>query len=478
MVLAMTPRGNKGLPLKKRLAVLLVAAAWMGVFHYTLFTRDTFEERKIKVNGFKPNRNYKDNGYALSFMVTVKTSVVEKPDGYSVESVDRILSKYESDKVSSDTEVSKKHPNVIVIMNEAFSDLNVITPVKTNKDPMPFIRSLKKNTIRGTMHTSVFGGSTADTEFEFQTGDTMDFMPFHSVPYNNMIKAKTPSITWNLKDSGYEGNIAFHPGMKDSYNRNNVHPKLGFDEFVYYDKLKNPDKVRNYVSDASDFAYVRQRYEAYRDTGSDAPWYMFNVTIQNHAGFSLSTGKVDSGIGMTDPEQREEQATQYLNLVKKSDDAYRALIGYFSKVKEPTIIITFGDHQPDLGTTFYGKLQSQVKGKSDLELMELKRQVPFLIWANYDIESKENVQISANYLHAYAMQQTGGPMTAYDKYLMDLRKELPSITAIAYMDKDHNMYDPDAKSKYSKLLTDYQKVQYNSLVDYKNRLNKYFFLKK
>ncbi|MDD6154148.1 MAG: LTA synthase family protein [Eubacteriales bacterium] len=478
MIMALIPRGNKGLSLKKRLAVLLAACVWVGVFHYTFFTSDIIEDHNIKVSGFKPKFSYKKNGYALLFAVTIKTSFIEKPDDYSPEAVDKIMSGYESDKAKGKLKVSEKNPNVIVIMNEAFSDLNTIGPVSTNKDFMPYLHSLKENTIKGTMHTSIFGGSTADTEFEFLTGNTMEFLPFHSVPYNNMVKDNKPSLTWNLLQDGYAGGISFHPGMKDSYNRANTYPKLGFKEFVYYDKLKEPEKIRDYVSDSCDFRYIRKRYEQYETTGNTAPWYLFNVTIQNHSGFKLATGKVESGIRITDNAQMQEEAQQYLNLVKKSDDAYKELFEYFKTVDEPTVIITFGDHQPRVENEFYDVLMTGRKDQSSLERGESKYQVPFFIWANYDIGSKDGVQISANYLHAYAMQQIGGPMTAYDKYLMNLRKELPSITAIAYMDKDHNMYDSDAKSKYSKLLNDYQKVQYNSLVDYKNRLNKYFFLQK
>lgn len=145
-------------------------------------------------------------------------------------------------------------------------------------------------------------------------------------------------------------------------------------------------------------------------------------------------------------------------------------------MEEPTVIVTFGDHQPRVESAFYHALQDGRKGESKLELAESKYRVPFIIWANYDIKSQQNIQISANYLHAYLMQQTGGAMTAYDKYLMNLRKKIPEVTEIAYMDQDDKLYEND--TKYARLLDDYQKVQYNAFVDKKNRLNQYFFLRK
>ena len=62
------------------------------------------------------------------------------------------------------------YPNIIVVMDEAFSDLSVLGDFDTNTDYMPFVHSLEKgneNTITGYLNTSVCGGNTADTEFEF-----------------------------------------------------------------------------------------------------------------------------------------------------------------------------------------------------------------------------------------------------------------------------------------------------------------------
>ena len=47
---------------------------------------------------------------------------------------------------------------------------------------------------------------------------------------------------------------------------------------------------------------------------------------------------------------------QYLALMRKSDDALKELIDYYSQVKEPTMIVLFGDHQGKLTTAFYEQL--------------------------------------------------------------------------------------------------------------------------
>lgn len=40
--------------------------------------------------------------------------------------------------------------NLIVIMNESFSDLTETFGLETNEDPMPFLHGLTENTVKGT----------------------------------------------------------------------------------------------------------------------------------------------------------------------------------------------------------------------------------------------------------------------------------------------------------------------------------------
>jgi hypothetical protein len=476
--LTLSLKQYKGLPLKRRLAVLALLAVWGFTFNYVIFQSDILEKNKIEVSGFKPKLNYKDNGYALSFLVTVRTSFVDKPDNYSKVAVAEITKNYKSDKIVKVRKATRKTPNIICIMDEAYSDLRAVGNFQTSSEYMPFYNSLKENTIKGTMHTSIFGGSTADTEFEYLTGFSMDFLPFHSVPYTNMVKSKTPSLAWDLRARGYGGNIAFHPGMVNSYNRYNVYPLLGFQKHLSIDDMKNPEKIRSYVSDEADFTRVEQEYEKYKQSGQQAPFNMFNVTIQNHSDYKISNGVVKTSLTISDDSVREEEAEQYLNLIKLTDDALQGLIEYFQNVDEPTVIVLFGDHQPRVGSSFYESLYGKSDDELTLEETDRKYQVPFMIWANYNIKSKENVEISANYLSSYLLQQTGGQMTGYNKYLMNLYKKLPVITAIDYQDRAGNVYSPKQKSKYSKLLRQYQKVQYNGFIDKKNMVDDFFYLTK
>lgn len=83
--------------------------------------------------------------------------------------------------------------NLIVIMNESFSDLTETFGLETNEDPMPFLHGLTENTVKGTAYSSVFGGTTANSEFEFLTGNTMAFLPDGTVPFQMYVTPGMPN---------------------------------------------------------------------------------------------------------------------------------------------------------------------------------------------------------------------------------------------------------------------------------------------
>ena len=466
--------GHPGLPLKRRLLPLAGMIAWAGIFYYSIFVYDT----GIRISGFKARTAYEAHGSALSFAYTVKNSFIRKPSGYTVDEVEKITGSYTSDSAVTAVKATKATPNIIIVMNESFTDFAALGEMKTNVDYMPFYHSLSEDTIKGWMDSSVFGGATADTEFECLTSFSMRFLPLNSIPYNSHIKGEMPSLTRSLKAMGYGGNIAFHPGMRDSYNRENIYPLLGFDKHIAVEDLpENAEKIRAYTSDSYDYKVVEKEYEKLRSDGSKAPFFMFNVTIQNHGGYQLSKGLVDSGVDILEADKKKEDAVQFVNLMKESDKALEELIKYFSDVEEPTVVILFGDHQPKVDLGFYSSFNSQNAGLSAIEAGSKRYLTPFMMWCNYDIKEESGIELSANYIAPYILDKLGAPLTAYDKYLLDLRKSLPVITANCYKDSEGVVYDPEESSKWDDKLNEYAILQYNGLVDLKHRQEDFFRLK-
>ena len=402
--------------LQVRLGTLLVSVLVTCLFVNTLQKEDFQTKHYLYPFLFTPAYMTKVNGMAVTFAMDLAYVAVERPAGYDADEAKETLAKYETKTTETDTQ---DLPNIIVIMDEAFSDLKVLGPLETNEDYMPFMHRMQqgeKNTVTGYVQTSVCGGNTADSEFEFLTGNTMAFLPNGSIPYQQYIKSRTPSLAGYLKSLGY-ATYAQHPYQASGWNRDKVYPLLGFDNLDFMEDYRDVSYVRNYISDASDMEHIIETYE--KNKASGKPAFIFNVTMQNHGGYT------DTYMNLTNDIQSQyasEPLNQYLTLIHKTDQALENLIDYFSKVDDRTIIVFFGDHQPN------DTVASVVENGAQAETQK-RYLVPYLVWSNYGIEGAKDKNTSLNYLAAQVLTAAGVPTNAYQNYLLSLSKTYPVISA-------------------------------------------------
>ena len=114
-----------------------------------------------------------------------------------------------------------------------FSDLAVRGDFTTNEDYMPFIHRLQQgaeNTRTGYLNVSVLGGNTANTEFEFLTGNTIGIPAPGQCGLPAVCAEEMPSLASYLKELDYHA-VAIHPYYASGWDRDRVYPLLGFDEF-------------------------------------------------------------------------------------------------------------------------------------------------------------------------------------------------------------------------------------------------------
>ena len=431
---------------------------------------------------FTPAYMTKVNGMAVTFAMDLKFVAVDKPDGYSRQKAKELLDSYVG--TDDNTAITDKsdYPNIIVVMDEAFSDLSVLGDFDTNTDYMPFVHSLEKgneNTITGYLNTSVCGGNTADTEFEFLTGNTMAFLPVGSIPYQQYIKSTTPSLASYLKSIGY-ATYAQHPYYGSRWNRDTVYPLLGFDNLSFMQDYSNQRFVRKYISDETSFDKIIETYENKPD---GQPAFIFNVTMQNHGGYTDTYYGFDNTV--TADKLNNSALDQYLSLIKLTDEDLKSLIEYFSNVDEKTIVVFFGDHQPN-DTVASSVLAANGMDYNNLsnEELKLRYQVPYVIWANYDIDEAAGKDTSVNYLAANVLKAAGVPTNDYQSFLLKLQEEYPIISAVRTdktldktadktLDKASNKSDKATGSKNkqadSDMLNDYKLLQYYRLFDWEDK---------
>ncbi|MCD8346598.1 MAG: LTA synthase family protein [Lachnospiraceae bacterium] len=464
-------RGGRMMPLAARGVFLALVAVLAGGYYYLCGKTTFLEDHDIRSEGFTHQLRYKKYDMIFTTLTTCFYLVVDKPEGYSLEAVQEIAADYVA---SEDDTVDT--PNLIVIMNESWADYTDIgNTLELSEDYMPFIRSLTENTIKGTAYSSVFGGNTPNSEYEFLTGNTMAFLPTSSVGFNLFVRGNLPSLASQLGSLGYY-TLAMHPYRGTNYRRNIVYPQIGFDTYYTRDDFDYPYKIRNYISDETLFERIIVEYEENEDSGN--PLFSYNVTIQNHGGYYTSNTKnLDMEIDVLNTGFSTTRAEIYVNLVKATDDAFKQLVAYFEEVEEPTVIVMFGDHQPDIGDGAYeyllGGTEDDLTGE---ELME-KYKIPFIIWANYDIEEETIEATSLNYLYSIMADRLGLSMTGYQEYLLDLSEEIPVINSIGYWGADGVFYElDDEESPYYELVNEYNILEYNDIFGGDNRYYDFFTL--
>ena len=123
----------------------------------------------------------------------------------------------------------------------------------------------------------------------------------------------------------------------------------------------------------------------------------------------------------------------------------------------------FGDHQPKISEEFYENIMEKPSEELSLEEMQKKYEVPFFIWANYDIPEQENVYTSMNYLSGLVLQTAEMGMTPYQKFLLDLREKIPAMNMMGYLGDDGEWHYYYEENQYKELLDKYWHIQYNNV---------------
>lgn len=152
----------------------------------------------------------------------------------------------------------------MVVMNESFSDLTTyLEGYETSTDPMPYVRSLmnRGDVVLGTCAVSSdMGTGTANSEFEFLTGNSMAYFKGNT-PYVQFIDAETPSLASLLAGRGYS-TMAMHAYERAGYNRVKVYDRLGFETYKGIEDFDvDLDYARGYPTDEANYRQLISYFE-------------------------------------------------------------------------------------------------------------------------------------------------------------------------------------------------------------------------
>lgn len=370
----------------------------------------------------------------------------QKPDGY------------ESSAISVSGEAlparTEEYPDIILILNETFFDLNHYADV-LDED---LFQPLRESAYLCMGYAAAPGiGGTNNAEYELFTSNSSKLLAF-SAPFSFLQLDKTEeNVIWQLNHLGYE-TYGMHCCNGVNYSRNTAYPTLGFQHvllgkecFPRYTLYGNRPWL-----DADNFMDLIDYYE----TAGDAPRFMYMLTFQNHGGYEQNSPEYDTVRTSRDYGELTDDVDEFLTSVSKSVDAFSVLTEYFSQIDRNVIICMVGDHAP----SFISNLPTKTD-ITDEEAQVVKRLTPYIIWANYDVELSAYTEYASMVdLVPMIMETAGLPLTVYYQYILEMHEALPvRLYNGLYMDRAGNVGTYGEDSPYYDLMTQYYYMEYNAL---------------
>ena len=428
----------------------------------------------ISVYTWKPIPSYQDNGFLSSFVSTAQLMIPQKPKGYSKQTADKtvkeLASRYDEENgegsaaKAASNQYSQQKPNIVVVMNETFSDLSIYDSIKdAGYDGPQYLKSLYPDSIlHGTLQVSAMGGGTCNSEFETLTGNSMAFIGSGVYPYETY-NMNIDNLVSQLKKQGYDTH-AIHPAAGSNWNRDGVYSAFGFDTFDDEATFTGATRFRNRIDDASTYSKTLEYLN-----GSDTPQFIFDVTLMGHSGYETGLVPEDKRVNCTVDgldEKNQNKLNEYLATSNEEDTQLKTLIDGIKKSKKPTIVLFFGDHQPALSEAIGGE-------SDDIVQTEMQWQTCYTMWANYDVAGSvkgTELDTSTSYLSALLCHEAGIPMTDRQKAAYLLMEDVPKINVVgAYLAKnskhDGEWENVDAAVVNSESMEKLSYLQYRNLFD-------------
>ncbi len=315
------------------------------------------------------NQNLTDEayefGFACCFLNSIFNNGINEPEVYSEQNIKSIAKKLAEDNENPTT------PNIVVIQLESFVDPYVIKTAKYNDDPIPNFRKLKENYSSGKLGVSVFGGGTANTEFEILTGMSTNFFGIGEYPYETILQNQTvESVCYDLKKLGYASH-AIHNHTGTFYDRHKVYKNLGFDSFTPIEYMNNIKL--NALGWAKSNVFTKYILNALKSTpGND---FVFAVTVQGHGKYPETINpnfKYQLTDGSDAVMDMKGSIDFYINEIHEEDVWLGEIINELSKYPEPVMAVIYGDHMPTMNSP------DDILNEDDIYSTE------YIIWTNYN----------------------------------------------------------------------------------------------
>ena len=386
----------------------------------------------IVADPWMQDRYYRYYGVVTGFMTNLSNLEIDKPDGYSEETVDAILDNVdESQKFSTsplyptsyaattakDEQVKK--PTIIYVMDESYWDVSELEQygIKFDTDVSANLHALQQTSAYGRAYSPSFGGGTCDVEFEALTGYSASFLPSGSKPYQQHVTKPMFALPSYLKTQGYQ-TAAVHCFWARYWSRDTAYPNLGLDDFISLEDMHGVTKVRKHywtsglVTDDSMADQIIGQYEKMK-ASSDEPVFLHAVTMQNHTNYNKDNYPDDQRVKVLEHPAGMKASTvgaleDFATGIRDADAMLGKLTAYFSQVDEPVILVFWGDHYNPIDSNY--DVYTTTGYASDSSADPRLHQTTLLMWSNYsdaqvDLGTIAAYDISPVMMNLYGLQQ-------------------------------------------------------------------------
>lgn len=364
-----------------------------------------------------------------------------EPEFYNEEEVIQTLAN-----VSESTERYQK-PNIIVMFQESYWNIQNIEEVEFDKNPTQNIEELKEKGNSVKLLSASYGGMSSNIEFELLTGGNLAYFPTGYNPFLQLYRTKDaenkPSIIKELNQNGYYTKIMFG---KDYYLSENIYKKLGIQEYenAYLDWEDYDEKIKGtYISDK---ALVDDVIDTLKNKREDEKLFYMVATIQIHMPFKKEVyEKYD--INITKSKLNDEETgiiLSYAQGIYDTNIQIKRLYDEIQKMEEPTVLVVLGDHLPYLynekGEDILNKL-SYFNTEDEKRNLLRKYTTEALILSNFNMKvGFETEYISPDMLLTTLINKIDMDISPYYNWLYQIRNILPAQNQYITIDNKGNIY--------------------------------------
>ena len=341
-------------------------------------------------------KSYQTYGFSYSILNSIYPYLTSDNVAYDTESMTNILESLSVSESSARLAKDEDAPyNLIIVQLESFMDPLLIEGAQYSEDPIATFRALTEVSPHGYITVPTFGAGTVMTEFEVLTSISMSALKPGEIPYDQLL-CTTPvqSLATIFNSLGYQTTF-LHNYEGNFYNRHLAIRNLGFDVYVPLEYMAGDHGVHQIdkTDDGLLFDYVIKSLEQ-----SEEQDFIYAVTAGTHQPYSLTEGEdAEIIVSGTLSDDYRLPLQDYVNRMHSLDTQIARIVDYINQSDEPTLLVFFSDHLPNLSAVTDEKTY-------DLDLYV----TPYLIYSNAPLEAALPYDDMTSYqLGAYALNLLG-----------------------------------------------------------------------